>query len=418
MDIDAPGRLLLKCLARRPDEDPAALLDRLTPAAWQALVRHAVQHDVAPLLHHRLVASAPRAPVPPPVARALREAYLRTAARNMLLRQALSRVLAALRRDAIPVIVLKGAHLMEVVYDTIALRPMSDIDVLVRRSDVRRAEADLAALGYALAAPSPARRRHYEESHFHLPFRGPRGVVVEVHWDLAEPADPVRMDLDGLWERARPVTLAGVDALALSPEDLILHLCFHAAYQHRFEMGLRPLYDIAETIRRFEDDLDWRRLERTAAAWGVARWAYCGLHLAGGMLGARIPESTLDRLKPDDLGPRRVAVIRDYILGPAPAVHVPVALQWAMRREGFRSRAAALLRGVLPTPEELRRIYDLPPGSPRAYPYYLLRPFDLVRRAGADVLRLALRTKAGRRSLATERAKVTVERLLAPRTGT
>ena len=418
MDIDAPGRLLLECLARRPGEGPAAALDGLPPAAWQALVRSAVRHDVAPLLHHRLAAAAPRAPVPPRLVRALREAYLRTAARNMLLRQALSKVLAALRRDAIPVIVLKGAHLMEVVYDTIALRPMSDIDVLVRRSDVRQAEADLAALGYILATPSPARRRHYEESHFHLPYWGPGGVVIEVHWDLAEPAGPVRVDLDGLWERASPVTLADVETLALSPEDLILHLCFHAAYQHRFEMGLRPLCDIAETVRRFEEDLDWRRLERTATAWGVARWAYCGLHLAGVMLGARIPESTLDRLKPDDLGPQSVAVIRDYLLGPVPAVHVPVALQWAMRREGIRGRAAALLRGILPTPEELRRIYDLPPGSPRVYPYYLLRPFDLVRRAGADVLRLALRTKAGRRSLARERATVAVERLLAPRTDT
>ena len=74
-------------------------------------------------------------------------AYLENAARNLRLYDNLCKVLKILRRDGIPVIVLKGAHLAELVYGNRALRFMGDLDLLVQKDDVMRVDALLIEMG-------------------------------------------------------------------------------------------------------------------------------------------------------------------------------------------------------------------------------------------------------------------------------
>jgi hypothetical protein len=62
---------------------------------------------------------------------------LYSALRNMRRCHELSKVLRILQNDGIPVIVLKGAALAEVVYGNIALRSMSDVDLLVKKGSIK-----------------------------------------------------------------------------------------------------------------------------------------------------------------------------------------------------------------------------------------------------------------------------------------
>jgi len=64
------------------------------------------------------------------------------------------------------------------------------------------------------------------------PMQKEGGAMVEVHWTLLEEDEPFTIDADALWERTVPARIANLDALALSVEDLVLHLCLHLAYQH------------------------------------------------------------------------------------------------------------------------------------------------------------------------------------------
>ena len=79
----------------------------------------------------------------------------------------------------------------------------------------------------------------------HLPPFQKNGTVIELHWDVTAPESPVRVDLDGLWRRAVPFENGNSRALALCPEDLLLHLCIHAAH-HYFYDQLRSLCDVRE----------------------------------------------------------------------------------------------------------------------------------------------------------------------------
>lgn len=70
----------------------------------------------------------------------LKKEYQWSLARNMILFDELGRVLEAFNEAGIDVIVLKGAALAQTIYPDIALRPMGDVDLLVKKEGLEKAE--------------------------------------------------------------------------------------------------------------------------------------------------------------------------------------------------------------------------------------------------------------------------------------
>ena len=85
--------------------------------------------------------------------------YFATARRNLLAFNALARVIEHLNAHGIPNILLKGVALALTLYKNEALRPMGDVDLLVRWDDVPRTVELLRELGYTTPIPEvrPAR---------------------------------------------------------------------------------------------------------------------------------------------------------------------------------------------------------------------------------------------------------------------
>jgi hypothetical protein len=184
-------------------------------------------------------------------------------------------VLRRLRNCDIPVIVLKGAFLAEAVYIDPALRSsMADVDIMVPRQELPRVQATLLDMGYA-----PREREDIElrcrTTKGLAPFTR-SGFTVEPHWHIVHPTSPFRVDTAGLWARARPATIAGVEVLALSPEDLLLHLCLHTVQKHSLGLGLLPFCDIAETVRHYGPGADnGPTTETTERVGGASQTAEC-----------------------------------------------------------------------------------------------------------------------------------------------
>lgn len=86
--------------------------------------------------------------VPSETIKVLEKIYYSNLARNMLLYDELSKVLSAFKTAEIDVIVLKGVFLAEQIYKNIGLRPMSDIDLLVKEKDLQKAKVELNKLMY------------------------------------------------------------------------------------------------------------------------------------------------------------------------------------------------------------------------------------------------------------------------------
>ncbi|OAD23097.1 hypothetical protein THIOM_001076 [Candidatus Thiomargarita nelsonii] len=311
----------------------------------------------------------------------LRTTYLNVAGKNTRLYYELAKVLKVLQNEEIPVILLKGAHLAEVVYESIALRTMCDVDILVRKTDLLKAEKKLLEMGY-----SSSRVEEIEvvcAKCQHLSPLAKQGVApVEIHWTIESPTSPFTIDVDGLWKRAQPATIAGVKVLALSPEDLLLHLCLHSAYHHFFEQGLRSLCDILETIRYYRNQIDWTLVEHRASQWNAKNPVYLTLRLARELLAAEVPDELLNALKPKKIDERLMVCANEQIFtkgnDTANTLHWGSLKGLLPERQGKSFWGISMPRTLSPT--TIAQRYKLPQNSWRIYLYYPIRLTDLFLR--------------------------------------
>ncbi|HEU5209718.1 MAG TPA: nucleotidyltransferase family protein, partial [Longimicrobiales bacterium] len=255
---------------------------RMTADEWQSLFDEAVYHELEPILHWRFEQIG--VVLPDAVRRLLEERTGVHALRSRLLLVELGDLLRALAGAGVPVILLKGAALAAGVYPDPALRSMGDIDLLVRERDLPRARDAAIRLGY---------RPEGEAAEHHLPpLRRPGATMVELHSHIESPSAPFRIDTEGLWERAQTIRTADCEARTLCAEDLLLHLCLHLSYHHRFGLGraegmdLKHLYDIVVLLER--GSINWGIAAARAREWRADRYVYVVLRVVQRLFGTRV----------------------------------------------------------------------------------------------------------------------------------
>ena len=122
-----------------------------------------------------------------------RKAYYASAGRNVDLLDALGNAAEALSARDIQTIAVKGAALATNVYPSVALRPMSDIDLCVSPEQGEAAEATLTALGYRLYAPEMTPGLARKTRHAKLFIGGARdNIAIDLHWSLVGGPGDVR----------------------------------------------------------------------------------------------------------------------------------------------------------------------------------------------------------------------------------
>ena len=375
------ARLLSYGVESPPNRTLAEL--RLSEGDWDEILRQSLRHGVAPLLFHRLKRAGASSLLPAAVWGKLQSLYLRSAAINGSLYRNLAEALNYLREKNIAVIILKGGYLAQHVYDNIALRQMSDFDLLVKEADLLRANELFLELGYRVTRNSDTEL--LIAKYYHLPPLVREGEVpigIELHWKIERPSARFEIDTDGLWHRARPAAFAEAEAWALCPEDLLLHLCIHTSYHHQFRFGLRSLCDIAEMMRRCNNQLDWEQLQARANEWGAAKCVYMTLRLAAELLEANVPDTVLQRLKPNELKQSFVTMSEAFTLGEIgnPFIFRKFGSLWKSGR--WQDKLMIVKNSALPEKKTMARLYPGSQGNGRFNFYYVKRWQDLLRRFG------------------------------------
>ncbi len=256
--------LLACCTRLEPDPDEAARLAQLAGRVtdWGALLAEAEAHGVAPLLYRHLRAA--RVDPPQQALHGLQGLYLAHRHANQVRARVLGQMLGALAAAGIEALVVKGGALCHMLYPEPGLRPMSDLDLLVRRQDIEPARGVLLEQG--LSAPLPPDGQADKS----LPTAGltVEGVWVglELHYDLFEASFGAAMTWDDLGQEPLAFALGpdGPMARTLGLEDLLWHLCeylrFHAAVFTPWRMIW--VADILGVVERYGGTLDWERLAR------------------------------------------------------------------------------------------------------------------------------------------------------------
>lgn len=396
----------LQALLRGPPT--SATVPALTRPQWDQFRSEAARQHVLPLLYRRLERPEVRDAVPADVLACMREAFLVVAFGTTRLLRGTATAVKLLEENGIRTMILKGVHLAAAVYPEPAFRGMADADILIDREHLARADALFVERGWG-PLPRPDIERFCQKSNHLAKLQEPDGITLEIHYHIERPTSPFTIPVKALWETAVPVDLEGVPTLGLAPEELILHLCVHASYHHRYSRApLKGLLDVRAVLVRNGDAIDWPRLCRLATEWGVGRFVYLTLRLMEEVLDTRTERSDYEALEHDASDEALIAVVRDYIT--TPVADLPEAYELLAESGRLPSWLPVAARSVFLPREQMRAIYGLKPGSPALALYYLVRPFDILYRRGGLVLGLLLRTRKLRSTLKRERDRRAINR--------
>ncbi len=272
----------------------------MTGAEWDDFALVCEQNWVAPLLWSRWQRNGLLEDVPDTVAGEFEERYTFYSSFMRKLREVVLPLLPALRDEGIDVLVLKGLHLAEDLYDDPMARPMVDVDLLVRPGDGRAVDI-VEVHGFrqdpmgSVLDPVPWQRVLSSRDQL-APFYHPDGPPIELHYALEAPDLLPSIDMAHVWERSERLWLGGADVRVLATSDLLVHLCVHAAFHHVFDVRALSLADIAELIVRRRADIDWSQFWRTAEEWRVERSCILALALVHYRLECPVPDAVRERL--------------------------------------------------------------------------------------------------------------------------
>lgn len=242
-------------------------------ADWESLPAQAEEQGLGPLVY--VHAQAAGVDLPPRDRLALQGLYLRHRRAGAVRAYVLGQIVVACRAQDIPVLVLKGAALSHLVYPQPGLRPMRDLDLLVRPSDLARARRVLVQLGFA----EPEDRLPDDHHHLTSLRRTVDGLLVSVelhHALLADPrrGEPAQLDdlIGGALSFELPVESGCVVAQTLGREDMLWHV-----YRHGFNAPLnyepfRLVWaaDVVSLVEAWVDEIDWALVRRRyEKAWNA-----------------------------------------------------------------------------------------------------------------------------------------------------
>lgn len=180
--------------------------------------------------------------------------------RNLRMMHLLERIAGKFNEAGVPLMALKGAALNLTLYDRPDARPMGDLDLMIRPTDVDRAFALLEGLGGLRGEPHVTEgffpRFHYE-TEYRLGTIHP--VTIDLH---VRPFRPLRYSRlvppDALWDSAEAVPLGKATVLIPSAEEMLIHLTAHLAIHG----SAKPMW--LQDIKRWADarrtDINWDRL--------------------------------------------------------------------------------------------------------------------------------------------------------------
>jgi hypothetical protein len=354
----------------------AADWSSLTAADWRALLPTAQTEGVLPLLHWRLEAQDGSAPLTADLRQAFHLGYYRAVAESGLLHGELQRVLAALA-PLTTVVVLKGAALGPTIYPAAALRPLSDIDLLVPERDLAAATAALQALGYSkMPELTPGINRLVE---YHTRLQGGPGgaVTVELHWRLVAGAADPRSPSHDWWQQQiepwPPLAPASTPrAWQLQPAAQLLYLAAHLVLQHGSgQARLIWLYDLHLLLTQEQERIDW---SATIAQAETLRWTaalHTALQASQRFFGTALPNGLLPALHAAIDRPMAAAVARKGSAGLTATIG-----EWQKLRSLERSARLRFVGSLLcPSPAYMRWRYQPRPAAlwPLCYPLHWLR---------------------------------------------
>lgn len=234
---------------------------------------------------------------------------------DLVRREELNRVLAALTGSNIAPLILKGGALAYTHYPSPGVRPRCDVDLLVAAADRGGADRALRALGYQRLNTAGGALSSYQHVYTREERQG-LSHVLDVHWRVSNRQRFANaLDYRELRRDAVPIPALGGHARGLSNADALLLACMHRAAHGPYTHGARLIwiYDVHLLVSSMADG-ELELFAGRALAHRVADVCADGLRQAQRCFRTRLPEVLARVLAvADSMGTVNASRLRSFV---------------------------------------------------------------------------------------------------------
>lgn len=226
---------------------------------WETMLQLAVERGIGPLMYQKLSLLKSSHLIPVSITDSLQQVYYRTLRRGMILQDAMAGIQDVFGTNQLVYIPLKGIFLSEWLYADIGLRQFSDIDLLIKPEEGKRAVSLLKEMGY-VARDYNALSEFIESKSdkVHYPPMILNFVSVELHTKLHRDTESYHVNPESCWEKAVPAQLNGRNISTFQVYDLLIHLCVHLDKHFREgKLQFSSFNDITNLIDIHCKTMDW-----------------------------------------------------------------------------------------------------------------------------------------------------------------
>jgi len=256
-------------------------LSKLTHEQWDEIIKIAKRHHVKEYLYYNLKKNKLLNLLDDCQINRLKTSFKKRTISNLSKVAELKKVIKNFEKENIPIIALKGLHLIQEVYPHIALRYLRDLDILIPKNKSEQAVNILNKLEYTCKKKLTKSDFNFEYYH-HIQPMHKKNSILELHGELS---DNKKVDIDKYWKDANFKNYCGF----LSIEDLIIHLCIHISYSDLFKNDLRHYLDIYIIIEEFKNKINWELLKKKIELNKCEKGTYIVFNIVKDLFDIKIP---------------------------------------------------------------------------------------------------------------------------------
>lgn len=273
---------------------------------WDYILEASIAHGVSPLffctLNKVMQGTAKDLRIPTRVFKHLEKLYRGNLSRNRRLYRVIGDIFRNFERAGVEAIALKDVHLARQIYPDLGMRPLGDIDLLIRRKDYQRVAAVLGDLGF-LSLPSadiPFTLKYASAQDFRRPSDN---VWIDVQWNILDREWDVcgegefTFKSEDMWRGATQTTIDDYQLRVPRPEDMLFHLCLHLEGHSYSELIL--FADIAELLRHSDAGFSWDYFIELTRRYKAESSVYYVFRLVQHLFQVPLPHFVLRELEPD-----------------------------------------------------------------------------------------------------------------------
>ncbi|MFT5312553.1 MAG: hypothetical protein ACI9QD_000730 [Thermoproteota archaeon] len=209
---------------------------------------------------------------------------------KMLVHKALP-YLQALQQEGMDFLLLKGLPLGIQYYKNIALRPMSDIDILIHHSQAQKGIDFFESRSWDRHLNTWNEDIHYRHS---MPFYKDK-LEIDLHWyGLVDNCDE---NINRIWwANSIPISVLDLEVKTLSPTDMLFHSIIHGMRWNK-EPAIRWIADAYKIIEAEPDAINWDLFVKKAKKLAFTQRLALGLTFLINEMKLDIPESVIAQLQ-------------------------------------------------------------------------------------------------------------------------